>query len=341
VTVSAQFSLTQSTCGSSLAAGGTCTVGVVFQPAAAGNVVGTLTASSVSVANAATVALSGTGGGVGAIQVTPAVLAFGTVGAGVTSAAVTVTVTDPGMGALSGLALAASSGFVLVNNTCSATLAAGASCTVGVEFAPTSAGAQAGSLSITSNTASASGTVSLTGTGFDFSVTAGGTTSLTVSNGQTANYAMDITPMAGAQGTFTFACGTLPANAICLFNPSTETLNGGVTGNVTVGISVGQSGASARLNRQGAFRLVPVACVLLLLPLGWKRRRKALVWCALLAILAGGVSSCTSSGGGTGGGGGLTGGGGAGTTPAGTYSIPVNVTSNGVQHSLTVTLIVD
>jgi hypothetical protein len=57
----------------------------------------------------------------------------------------------------------------------------------------------------------------------------------------------------------------------------------------------------------------------------------------LLAFVAGGVVSCTVSGGG---GSGL-GSGVAGETPAGTYSIPVIVTSTGVSHSVTVTLIVD
>ena len=208
---------------------------------------------------------------------------------------------------------------------------------LGVDFAPVGAGAQAGSLSITSSTAGAAGSVSLTGTGFDFSVAASGSTTATVSNGQTADYIVAITPTTSAGGTFAFACGTLPANAICLFNPNTESLNAGVTGNVTVGISVGGAGTSARLKRTDG--LIPVACVLLLLPLGWATRRKALRCCLLLAVLAAGVSSCTSSGGGTGGGG-STGGGSTGDTPTGTYSIPVNVTSNGVEHSLTLTLTV-
>jgi hypothetical protein len=57
----------------------------------------------------------------------------------------------------------------------------------------------------------------------------------------------------------------------------------------------------------------------------------------LLAFLVGGVVSCTISGGG-----GSTGpGSGGGKTPAGTYSIPVTVTSMGVSHSVTVTLVVD
>jgi len=340
ITVSAPFSLTQNTCGSSLAAAASCSVGVIFQPATVGKLTSMLTVTSPTVANAANVALSGTGGGVGSIQATPAVLAFGTVGVSLTSSPATVTLTNPGTDVLSGLALSASPGFALVYNACTATLAAGASCTVGVEFAPTATGAQTGSLSITSSTASASGTVALTGTGFDFTVGSIGTTTVTVSNGQTADYTVAITPMAGSQGTFAFTCGTLPANAFCLFNPSSETLNGGVSGNVTLGISVGQAPASAESRRPVIWNLVPVACLLVFLPLGWKRRSKALAGCVLLAILAAGVSSCTSSGGGTGGGGGTTGGGGGGTTPTGTYSIPVNVTSTGVQHSLTVTLIV-
>jgi hypothetical protein len=54
------------------------------------------------------------------------------------------------------------------------------------------------------------------------------------------------------------------------------------------------------------------------------------------------LSSCGTVSGGIGGGGGSGGGsGGSGSTPSGTYPIQVNATSNGVQHSITVTLTVD
>ena len=79
-------------------------------------------------------------------------------------------------------------------------------------------------------------------------------------------------------------------------------------------------------------------CGLALLPLGWKRRRRVLWLGALLLVIAGGVTSCTSAGPGSNLGslnGGST------STPAGTYSIPVTAISNGVQHSITVTLVVD
>jgi hypothetical protein len=89
--------------------------------------------------------------------------------------------------------------------------------------------------------------------------------------------------------------------------------------------------------------VIPLACGVLLLPMRRRRRQLLRMWVplALLGVLLG-VASCTSSGGGTGGGGGTSGGsGGAGQTPPGTYSIPLTVTSTGILHSVTVTLVVD
>jgi hypothetical protein len=168
-----------------------------------------------------------------------------------------------------------------------------------------------------------------------------GSNTQTVASGQAAGYTLVITPLNGSQGTFTFTCGTLPANAHCLFNPATETLGAGVTGNVSVQIATGGSGTTARLRNPGVLGLLPLACAVLVLPHGWRRRR-ALLLLALLAILSGGVTSCVSSevvtGGGASGG---TGGSGSGSTPAGTYTIPATVVSNGIQHSVSLTATVD
>jgi hypothetical protein len=184
--------------------------------------------------------------------------------------------------------------------------------------------------------------VALSGVGavpIDFTVTASGATSQTVVSGKTASYVLVITPLNGSQGTFTFQCGTLPTNALCLFNPTSLTLGSGVTGNVTAQISTGQSGSSARVANPARWRVVPLLCGLLLLPFGWKRRRSVLLLIALLAIMVGGASSCTGSGGGLSTG--SSGGSSSGATPAGTYSIPITVSSNSVQRSITVTLVVD
>ncbi|MGA8043187.1 MAG: choice-of-anchor D domain-containing protein, partial [Terracidiphilus sp.] len=131
----APFSLAQNTCGVSLAAGGSCTVAIVFTPTANGSVNSTLTISS-PVFAPATVLLSGVGGLAGSVQITPGLVTFPTTGIGATSAAQTVTLTNNSPVTLLGLALSASSGFQLANNTCPASLAPGASCTTGVTFAP-------------------------------------------------------------------------------------------------------------------------------------------------------------------------------------------------------------
>ena len=135
VTVSGPFTMTQNTCGAALAAGANCTVEVAFAPTSTGVANGTLAVSSPAIANAANVLLSGTGTVAAGLQVNPTSINFTTTGVGQASSATVVTVTNSGSSAaLNGLALAVPAGFQLVNNTCTATLAPGLSCTVGVEL---------------------------------------------------------------------------------------------------------------------------------------------------------------------------------------------------------------
>ena len=332
LTASAGYALTANTCGTSLAAGAVCTVGVLFAPTATGAINGTLNVASPAIATQANVTLSGMGALAAALEVTPATIAFATTGVGLTSSATTVTVTNTGAAnTLTNLALTAPAGFVLVNNTCAASLGPGVSCTAGVEFAPMASGAQTGNLTVTSGAFTS--TVALSGMGFDFTVAVSGSSTQSVASGQNALYTLVLTPLSGSSGAFTFACDSLPVDAVCTFSPTAETLNAGVTGNVTVQVSTGSTAASL-----GAWRVLPLVCGLVLLPLGWRRRR---VLCALvlLGVLMG-VASCAKSGGGTGGGGGGSGSGGN-DTPAGTYAVPVTVTSTGVSHSATLTLTVD
>ena len=66
--------------------------------------------------------------------------------------------------------------------------------------------------------------------------------------------------------------------------------------------------------------------------------RKFLLLALFAVILAAGITSCTSSGGGSGNKGGQ---GNSNNTPAGTYTIPVTLTSMGINHSVNLTLTVD
>ena len=347
VTATPPFSLVQNTCGSSLASGASCSTGVIFSPSLNGPYTGTLTIASPSLTASASVPLSGTGGTPGSVQALPSIVNFtnqsgsSEIGVGLMSAPVTVTITNPdNVNSLGSFALAVTAGFRLVSTTCSSTLGAGASCSAVVEFAPTTPGPQNGSLIVTSSALPTGAFVPLSGMGFDFSMTPSGSSSQTIANGQTADYKLVITPLLGSQGVFTFQCGSLPPYSFCTFNPASEGIPANVSGNEVVEIATGLTETSASSSRPPAWPVVPLACGLILAPFALRRGRRVLLLVAMLAILAGGVTSCTSSGvilGGTPPGSGS----GPGITAPGTFPVVVTATSSGVQHQVTLTLIVD
>jgi hypothetical protein len=335
----ASYSTGATTCGATLNGGSGCTVQVIFTPAATGSIAATLTVSSSTAGvTPVSVPMNGSGQLSSGLGGNPAQLTFPVVAVGQSSAALPVTISNSSAYSIGSLTLAVSAPFVLTQNACTGSLAAGANCTAAVIFQPTASGTATGALTVTSAAITVPANVALSGMGFDFTAAVSGSSSLTISAGQTADYVVSINPVNGAQGAFTYTCGTLPANALCIFNPTTTTVSAGATGNVTVEISTGTSGL-ARSNGPAGWRVLPLACGLLLLPLAIGRRRKALLLIVLLAVMAGTVSSCASSGGGTGG---RSGGSGNGLgTPPGTYTIPVTVSSTGISHAVSVTLTVD
>ncbi len=100
----------------------------------------------------------------GSPTATPASLAFGDVASGSTSAAQTVTVSNPGASAVSVSSVAVTGPFSQAS-TCGGSIAAGGSCTVSVAFAPASGGSQAGTLTVTTSAPGGPLTVALSGTG--------------------------------------------------------------------------------------------------------------------------------------------------------------------------------
>ncbi len=333
------YSLGATTCAAVLNNGSSCTVQVIFTPSGTGVIAATLAISSSTLGvTALSVPLNGSGQLATGLGTNPSQLTFPVVGAGQSSTAQPVTVTNTSNYAVGSVALAATAPFSITQNTCTSSLAAGANCTASVVFQPSAGGAASGTLTVSSTAVATPATVALTGTGFDFSVALSGSGSQTVTAGQQADYTLVITPN-GSQGAFSFQCGTLPANALCLFSPSTETLASGVEGNVQVEIDTGQSSSSARADRPAGRDALPLACTFLLLPLALWKRRKALLLATLAAILAAGISSCTSSGGVLNSG--SSGQGSGSNTAPGTYTIPVTVSSTGVSHSVSLTLTVD
>ena len=339
------FGLVQNLCMPTLAAGSSCSTGIIFTPTANGVVTGTLNVSSSAFVTAAIAVLSGTGGAAGSVQLKPATLTFPTIGVGSVSPAQTVTLTNNSAEALSALTLSTSNGFQLGLTNCATSLAVGASCTAKVMFAPATAGLQTGNLTVASSSLPTSVQLPLSGMGFDFSLVSNGQSSQTVSSGQSATFALNLATMGGSSGIFTFSCGSLPANTSCTFNPPNETVvRANATGGVTVKIATGLSSTSAQSTghspRPFALGSFFVGFGLVLMPIAIRRRQRGTLF-ALLILSSFGLASCSGAGG-------VGGGSGAppsnptnGSTPAGTYSIVVTASSNELSHKVTLKLTVD
>ena len=145
-------------CGTSLAIGGSCTVNVTFTPTAINSNPGLLSLTT----NAGTQGVTLAGNGQQAqLGVSPSSLAFGNVTTG-QSTAHNFTLTNSGNIAATSLAINPPSGYTQTNN-CGTSLAAQASCTVSVTFAPTASTTYSGNLQITSSATTVSVPVSGTG----------------------------------------------------------------------------------------------------------------------------------------------------------------------------------
>jgi len=116
-----------------------------------------------------TVFLNVPSGSAPAVTLTPTSLNFGDVALGVTSAAKTVTLKNTGSAALTITKIAItgtnSSDFHETATTCAASLAAGATCTIGVDFKPAATGARSAAISITDNAAGSPQHVPVNGVG--------------------------------------------------------------------------------------------------------------------------------------------------------------------------------
>lgn len=173
VSTTGDFARSGGTCGSAVATGTSCTIGVVFTPTAAGTRSGTLSLTHNNTLSAITIALSGTatGGATSApvATISPTSLTFGSTAIATTSATQNLNITNSGNAALNLTSLGYSSAdFITAGGTCvvPGSVAAGGSCTIAVAFRPAngSTGARSGTLSIAHNAAGSPGSVALAGT---------------------------------------------------------------------------------------------------------------------------------------------------------------------------------
>jgi len=254
-------------CVGSLLVGASCNINVTFTPMATGTRTGTLTITNNLTGSPLTALVSGTGITPTLIaSLSPSSLTFTNQMVGLTSAAQGITFGNIGNAPLiiSNLAISGTNASEFaVSDNCGPSVAAGASCTINVTFAPAATGTRTGTLSITDNATSPTSpqTVTLTGTGIPsapvvslsstsvvFANQSIGSTSaaqtVTLSNTGAAILNIQSVALAGAiPGNFAIASGTtctngatVAANGACVIQ-MTFTPTGLATVSAIVGIT--------------------------------------------------------------------------------------------------------
>ena len=341
--------VTTNACGPMLPGHSSCIVAVAAAPQHLGTLSGVLTVSDQF--RSQTVALSSFGVAPPGVSLSPTGgLTFAATGVSQSSPPQTITLANQNAFPLAIGAIAATGDFSVpaATNACGSTVAPGGSCAFQVVFAPTADGARTGTVSVTDNAANSPQSLPLQGTGIDFAFATDGPTSVTVTSGQSAVFALLFSSDATETGSAALSCAGSPANATCVIEPANPTL--GSTSVITVTVETGVS-ASAALFPAGPQK--SGTAVVMVLPFAmplvffgrrrWRRRgtrtavspvgRGILIAGLLLASGCGSgrtippatITSATPT---------------STPTPAGTYPITVTATSAGLTRTISLTVIV-
>jgi hypothetical protein len=235
-------------------------------------------------------------------------------------------------------------------NNCPASVPVGSSCQFTVTFTPSGIGNASASISITDNALNSPQALMLAGVGTDFTVTPTSQTSVTVTPGQAANYAVSVGPVDGFNQAVALACSGAPPQSTCTITPSSVTLDG--VHAASANIAVVTAGSSAALNPplEGSSTKLAVLLEMLGGVLGFlampgrinaqRKRRTQFLGGLFMLCLVSVVLLMPACGGGSGGGGSSGGGG----TRTGTYNVTVTGTfSSGsakLTHNTSFTLVV-
>jgi subtilase family serine protease len=156
------------TCGATLAAGASCNLYIAFKPTSAAALSGYVAITDNASGSPQKVTLNGTGTVAPSVKLSTTSLTFPTTTHGTTSDALPITLTNSGTATLNLISITLTgtnpTDFEALD-TCGATLAPSASCTVYVGFKPAAAAAYTAKLTVTDNGAASPQSVTLTGTG--------------------------------------------------------------------------------------------------------------------------------------------------------------------------------
>ncbi len=277
------------TCGTSLAVAGTCMISVVFKPTATGSAAATLSMNTGNNGGTQTVALSGTGA-VPTFSASPTSVAFGNQLTNVASAPKIVAVTNTGAVALPITSIKLSSTGsqpFSQTNTCGASVAVAAKCTISVVFNPAAVGSATATLTVNAGNNAGTQTVALSGTGIAPTVTlAAAPTSITVgtsvtltwtssnatacsaSGGQSGDGWAGAKSVSGTASVTPKAAGTITYSMTCSSGPKSAQAMAQVT--ATSAPSSGSVGSSAS-GGGGGGSLDLISLLSLLTMMGWRQ----------------------------------------------------------------------
>ena len=269
-----QFSLIGTSLPMALAVGQSGTITVAVNPAAAGNVTGTLTVTGDGNSSPAVANLSATGVSAGQPQlsVTPASIDFGAVSNGLKGTANLILNNAGSSDLMVSMMTVTGSAFGITGITTPKTISAGQSAPLTVTFSPTTAGAASGSLSIISNdptnptlavlltgqgTTAATGRLTASSTSLSFgSVGIGSNSTQQVAITNTGNAPVQISKITPGGAGFTFTGLTAPAT----LDPSgsatlgvnfAPTQAGSATGSIVITSNANGSPMTITLNGTG------------------------------------------------------------------------------------------
>jgi hypothetical protein len=273
------------TCGTSIAAGGTCTITVTFNPTAVGTRTAQISISESADSVPLGISLTGTGIQPQVSFSPTTVPVFPATTVGTTSAAQTVTLTNSGTSQLAISAISTTGNFsqtsTCVSSGGSGTLQPGAQCAIQVKFSPTAAGSLTGTLVIAHNAPGSPLTIGLSGTALPGtpavgvsatslafgSVYTGSSSTLSVTLTSTGTAAVAITGVSVSGTGFSLASNacssSLPPSAQCLiqvaFSPATVA---SFTGTLVISHNAAGSPLSIPLTGTGFLRIVKVTDVI-------------------------------------------------------------------------------
>jgi Abnormal spindle-like microcephaly-assoc'd, ASPM-SPD-2-Hydin len=238
--------------GGAVSSQASCTIDVKFKPTGTGTRTGTVRVNDDAVDSPQMLSLSGTGTGPKPVASLSSVPAFGSQNVGTSSSPQPAILSNTGDADLTISSIATSGDFSQTNN-CPSKLAAGGHCTMDVTFTPTGNGTRTGTLTVTDDSNSVTGSVqsdSLSGTGLapavtltptslTFSTQPIGTTSASKSVKLTNDGSLPLSLtnfLASGDFSFTSNClSTLAVSASCTLNVSFKpTAAGTRTGTISI-----------------------------------------------------------------------------------------------------------